>query len=191
MTSTPTLHPQTLIGPWTVSFDPRWGGPGSVVFDALTDWTLRPEEGIKYYSGIATYHKTFDLGEEIYLDKNTRTYLNLGEVRNMARVRLNGKDLGVVWCAPWQVEITKALKTKGNRLEIEIANLWPNRMIGDENEPYDGVVDNKWPDWLLKGTPRPTSRYTFTTYRFYKKGDPLLPSGLLGPVSISYRQLKD
>jgi hypothetical protein len=103
----------------------------------------------------------------------------------MARVRLNGKDLGVVWCAPWRVEITKTVKARGNKLEIEIANLWPNRMIGDENEPFDGVVDNKWPDWLLKGTQRPTKRYTFTTYRFYKKDDPLLPSGLLGPVCIT------
>jgi len=187
----PESGDQRLEGLWTVSFDPRWGGPGSVVFETLTDWTQRPEEGIKYYSGIATYSKTFDLSDEIDRDKNTRTYLKLGVVKNMARVRLNGKDLGVVWCAPWEVEITKALKAKGNRLEIEIANLWPNRMIGDENEPYDGVVDNRWPDWLLNGTQRPTKRFTFTTYRYYKKGDPLFPSGLLGPVSISSRHLKD
>ncbi len=182
---------QSLEGPWTVSFDPHWGGPGSVVFEELTDWTRRPEEGIRYYSGIATYSKTFDLSSDINRDKGNRIYLNLGKVKVMARIRLNGKDLGVVWCAPWQVEITKALKTGGNRLEIDIANLWPNRMIGDENEPFDGVVDNKWPQWLLNGTERPTKRYTFTTYRFYRKGDPLLPSGLLGPVRIITRHIKD
>ncbi|MFH0761365.1 MAG: glycosyl hydrolase [Bacteroidota bacterium] len=182
---------EVLSGSWTVSFDPRWGGPESVVFEMLTDWTQRPEEGIKNYSGIATYSKTFDLGDDINRDKNIRIYLNLGVVKNMARVWLNGKDLGVVWCAPWQVEITKAVKAKGNKLKIGVANLWPNRMIGDENEPYDGVVDNKWPDWLLNGTPRPTRRYTFTTYRYYKKGDPLLQSGLLGPVSISASWLRN
>ena len=176
---------KTLEGSWVVSFDPRWGGPESVVFDELTDWAQRPEEGIRYYSGIATYSKTFDLSSDINQDKKTRLFLNLGTVKVMARVKLNGKDLGVFWCAPWQVEITKAVRSKKNRLEIEVANLWPNRLIGDENEPDDGVVNEKWPEWLLNGTPRPTKRYTFTTYHPYKKGDPLLESGLLGPVTIS------
>jgi hypothetical protein len=174
-----------LEGPWNVSFDPTWGGPESVVFDDLTDWTLRPEEGIRYYSGIATYSKTFDLSDEINQDKKTRIFLNLGKVKVMARVQLNGEDLGVVWCAPWQVDITKAVRSKNNRLRIEVANLWPNRLIGDENEPDDGVVNEQWPEWLLNGTPRPTKRYTFTTYHPYKKGDPLLESGLLGPVTVN------
>ncbi|MFH0761364.1 MAG: glycosyl hydrolase [Bacteroidota bacterium] len=174
----------TLEGSWEVSFDPNWGGPESVVFESLTDWTKRPEEGIKYYSGIATYSKTFDLSNNINRDKNNRIYLNLGVVKNMARVRLNGKDLGVIWCAPWQVEITQAVKARGNKLEIEVANLWTNRLIGDENEPDDGVIDGKWPEWLLNGTRRPIKRYTFTTYHYYKKGDPLIESGLMGPVTI-------
>jgi hypothetical protein len=105
----------------------------------------------------------------------------------MARVRLNGKDLGVIWCAPWRLDITKALKSKGNKLEVEVANLWTNRLIGDENEPDDGVIDGKWPEWLLNGTRRPTKRYTFTTYHYYKKDDPLMESGLMGPVTIQSR----
>ena len=176
-----------LDGPWLVAFDPLWGGPESVVFEELTDWARRPEEGIRYYSGIATYSKTFDLSDEVNQDKNSRIYLNLGKVKVMARVRLNGKDLGVVWCAPWQVDITQAVKSRGNKLEIEVANLWTNRLIGDENEPDDGVIDGKWPEWLLNGTQRPTKRYTFTTYHFYKKGDPLMESGLMGPVTIQFR----
>lgn len=171
---------QVLDGPWKLKFDTLMGGPEEVVFEKLDDWSKRPEEGIRYYSGIAGYSKTFDLDFE----PKSELYLDLGEVRNMARVRLNGRDLGVVWTAPWQVRITDAVKGKGNMLEIEVANLWANRLIGDEALPDDGVKDGKWPDWLLNGTPRPSKRYTFTTHRFYKKDDPLQPSGLLGPVRI-------
>jgi len=87
----------SLNGPWDVSFDPKWGGPEKVRFDSLKDWTLRPEEGIKYYSGIAVYRQHFDLPKAAARDKDNRLYLDLGEVKNMARVRLNGQDMGVVW----------------------------------------------------------------------------------------------
>ncbi len=181
----PDIHSlMTLEGSWTVAFDTTWGGPEKVVFESLTDWTTRPEEGIRYYSGIATYSKTFDLPEAATSLKESELYLNLGIVKNMARVRLNGKDLGIVWTSPWQVNISGAVKKKGNKLEIDVANLWANRLIGDESLPDDGIKDNKWPDWLLNGTPRTSGRYTFTTHRFYKKDDPLMESGLLGPVSI-------
>ncbi len=175
---------KTLDGPWSVSFDPNWGGPEKVVFKALEDWTRRPEEGIKYYSGIAVYHQTFDLPEELAPEGNADLYIDLGEVKNMARVRLNGKDLGVAWTAPWRVKITDTVKKRGNNLEIEVANLWMNRLIGDEQFPDDGVRDGKWPAWLLEGKKRPSRRYAFTTNRYYKKDMPLRPSGLLGPVSI-------
>ncbi|NOY59359.1 MAG: hypothetical protein GXO75_10605, partial [Calditrichaeota bacterium] len=171
-------------GPWNISFDPKWGGPENVTFDKLEDWTTRPEQGIKYYSGIAVYHKTFDLPKDYIIKKNERLYLDLGQVDNLAAVLLNGKDLGVVWTAPWRVEITNAIRRKGNRLAIKVANLWPNRLIGDEQFPYDGIKDGKWPDWLLKGKPRTSGRYTFTTTRPYRKDSPLLKSGLLGPVRI-------
>ncbi|MCK9617743.1 MAG: glycosyl hydrolase [Lentimicrobiaceae bacterium] len=178
-------HPiMTLEGPWNIAFDPAWGGPEKVVFETLSDWTRRPEEGIRYYSGIATYSKTFDMPESTGSLKKSELYLNLGKVKNMARIRLNGKDLGVLWTSPWQVNISGAVKKKGNKLEIDVANLWANRLIGDESLPDDGIKDNKWPDWLLNGTPRTSGRYTFTTHRFYKKDDPLMESGLLGPVSI-------
>jgi len=173
-----------LEGAWTVAFDTKWGGPEKVVFETLTDWVKRQEDGIRHYSGIATYSKTFDLLELSDSKEESELYLNLGVVKNMARVILNGKDLGVVWTSPWQVNISDAVKKRGNKLEIEVANLWANRLIGDESLPDDGVINGKWPDWLLNGTPRTSGRYTFTTHRFYKKEDPLIESGLIGPVSI-------
>ena len=174
-----------IEGPWSVSFDPQWGGPENVTFGKLEDWTKRPEDGIRFYSGIAVYRTAFDLPKE-----NGDMYLDLSEVRNMARVRLNGKNLGVVWTAPWMVNIANVVKKKGNRLEIEVANLWPNRIIGDERLPDDGVQDGKWPSWLLEKKPRTSGRYTFTTHRYYTKDSPLLKSGLIGPVKIM-RMLKD
>lgn len=179
-----TAGTDTLQGAWTVSFDTAWGGPGKITFDRLTDWTSRPEEGIKYYSGIALYQQRFDLPAESTAKPQERLYLDLGEVKHIARVRLNGKDLGVVWTAPWKVDITDIILQKNNQLEITVANLWPNRLIGDEQLPDDGIRDGRWPEWLLKGEKRTSGRYTFTTNRYYKKGAPLLKSGLLGPVTI-------
>lgn len=170
-----------LEGPWTVAFDTLWGGPDKAVFDSLVDWTTRTEEGIRYYSGIARYTRQFDMPED---PGKSEIFLDLGVVRNMAQVRLNGRNLGVVWTSPWQVNITDAVKEKGNTLEIDIANLWANRLIGDESFPDDGVKDGQWPDWVINGMQRSSIRYTFTTHRFYKKGDPLMESGLLGPVRI-------
>ena len=173
-----------LDGKWNVSFNPTWGGPENIQFDSLYDWTKRPDDGIRYYSGIAVYRKSFDLPDNEVRSKKSEYYLELGTVKNLAHVKLNGKDLGIIWTAPWQVNITDALKSKGNQIEIQVADLWINRLIGDENQPWDGVKDGKWPEWLLNGTPRESKRFTFTTHRFYKKDDPLVESGLLGPVII-------
>ena len=118
-----------LTGPWEVSFDPRWGGPGTVTFAELQDWITRAEEGIKYFSGTAIYRMTFDATD------TAATHLDLGVVKNLARVKLNGEDRGIVWTAPWRVKLGRSLHTHGNRLEIEVVNLWPNRLIGDGTLP--------------------------------------------------------
>lgn len=181
-----------LGGPWEVSFDPRWGGPGKIRFETLTDWITRPEDGVRFYSGTATYHKDFDIPSlaDQTTKQRARLWLNLGAVMNMAKVRLNGHDLGVVWCSPWSVEITGVAQRRGNQLEIDVANLWPNRLIGDEQLPSDceyGKGGNllRWPDWFLKNEPRPSpGRYTFATWKHFTKDSALLPSGLLGPVRI-------
>jgi hypothetical protein len=154
-----------ILGPWEVAFDPSLGGPRQMAtFTDLQDWSQRPEPGIKYYSGIATYHKTFDLPMNVEREGRP-ILLDLGVVHNMARVRLNGQDLGIVWCAPWRVDITQAVKAQDNRLEIDVANLWPNRLIGDKSLP-------------------PDQRIGWTTFNPYRTHSPLLPSGLLGPLSI-------
>ncbi|MCP4312853.1 MAG: hypothetical protein GY790_16445 [Bacteroidetes bacterium] len=156
-----------LSGPWQVSFDPKWGGPESIVFDELVDWTQRPEEGIRYYSGRATYRKKFDLPVST---SEQPVYLDLGELSCIARVRLNGKDLGVVWTAPWHIEITNTVRPEGNQLEIEVANHWINRIIGDEKLP-------------------PEQRFTQTNVE--SKTTPLQPAGLLGPVCLFIAQAEE
>jgi hypothetical protein len=178
-----------LKGPWVVSFDPKRGGPARVEFKNLSDWSTRPEPEIRYFSGIALYGMEFDT-RDLGIHGRERLVLDLGVVKCLARVRLNGKDLGVVWCAPWQVELGKTLRPGKNRLEIEVANLWPNRLIGDEQFPADcdynpdGALA-RWPEWLLDRAPRPSrDRLTFATWRLFRKDSPLLPSGLLGPVTI-------
>ena len=155
------LH--TLSGPWEVSFDPKWGGPEKVIFDQLVDWTIRPEFGIKHYSGSALYRKRFDLTTA--QAKSARVLLDLGELHEVAAVRLNGVDLGVAWTRPARVELTGVLKVTGNDLEITVVNLWPNRLIGDEGSPKE-------------------SRLTETNIHKFNSSTPLLPSGLIGPVRI-------
>jgi hypothetical protein len=178
-----TKNQKTLDAPWTVSFDPKWGGPESTVFDKLIDWTAHSDKGIKYYSGTAFYRQTFDMPD---YKKDGTLYLDLGKVKNIARVRLNGKDLGIVWTAPWRADVTGVVKSKNNRLEIEVVNLWANRLIGDEQMPYDGISKGRFPDWLLEGKPRTSGRYTFAPYSPFGKNSPLLESGLLGPVTILF-----
>jgi hypothetical protein len=156
---------QELAGAWTVAFDPKWGGPERVTFTKLEDWAARPEDGIRYYAGTATYRTTFEPQAQ---SPRSAIYLDLGVVKNVARVRLNGRDLGVVWTAPWRVAITGAVKSGANELEIQVANLWPNRLIGDATLPKD-------------------KRLAVTNVRTYDtagRSAKLLPSGLLGPVRL-------
>ena len=146
----------------------------------LQDWTTRPEPGIKYYSGTAAYRKTLELARV----PEGRTYLDLGVVHDMARVRLNGKDLGVVWCAPWRVDVTGVLRAGDNALEIEVVNRWANRLIGDK-QPADAEVRTvDVPPGFLGGNKLKAGRYTFSTNDPYDRQSPLLSSGLLGPVTL-------
>ncbi len=163
----------TLEGPWEVTFPASVGGvartePITATFAQLQDWTDRDEPTIRHYSGIATYRRQFDMPATLEPPCDS-IWLDLGAVQCLARVRLNGKDLGVVWCAPWRVEITSALQARDNQLEIEVANLWPNRLIGDAGLP-------------------PEKRMAWSTWSPYTKDSPLLSSGLLGPVRIMKSQ---
>jgi hypothetical protein len=184
-----------LAGAWEVRFDPQWGGPEKAVFERLEDWTQRPEEGIKYYSGTATYRKTFNMSKMAGTTKAKRSdgerlWLDLGMVKNLARVKFNGHDLGTLWCSPWRVDITDLVKPGGNKLEIAVVNLWPNRLTGDEQLFADAEFGKggnllRLPDWVVKNEPRPSKgRYAFSTWKHFTKESALLSSGLLGPVQI-------
>ncbi len=153
----------TLMAPWEVSFDPKWGGPEKVQFAPLEDWTRRQEPGIKYYSGKAVYQTSFDWPTAA--TEGTHC-LALGKVKNLASVELNGRELGVVWCDPWRVAIPAgALQKQNNTLQVVVANLWINRLIGDSGLP-------------------PQERLTWTTSNPFHPDSPLQESGLLGPVTI-------
>ncbi|MCE5268054.1 MAG: hypothetical protein LLG00_09230 [Planctomycetaceae bacterium] len=155
---------QEIAGPWTVAFDPALGGPSSTEFDKLVDWTHRDEPGIRYYSGKAVYKKAFTIDER---SKGRRLFLNLGDVKDLVDVRLNGRAVAVLWCPPWRVEITNIACPGDNELQLTVANQWVNRLIGDASLP-------------------PEKRVTWTTWNPYTAKSPLLPSGLLGPVRIEY-----
>jgi hypothetical protein len=188
-TNFPEPKPIAVVnGPWDVSFDTEWGGPKKIEFSELEDWTQRSERGIKYYSGLATYRKSFDLPD--FHPSDGDLYLDLGVVHHIARVRLNGKDLGVIWTAPWRMKITNVVRSKDNHLEIEVANLWTNRLLGDQQEPDVSVRTVRWSSGLLEGKEWPAGRYTFTTKRFGKMKLPLLKSGLLGPVTVQIADFK-
>ena len=161
--------------------------PASVKLDTLISWTEHPDPGVKYFSGTATYKKAF-LFRGLLPAKDRAYWLDLGDLKNIAEVKLNGKDLGILWKPPFRVDVTDALRDGSNELDIRVTNLWPNRLIGDEQLPedreWDGLHLKAWPQWLLDGKPSPTGRFTFTTWHHWKKDDALLPSGLFGPVTL-------
>jgi hypothetical protein len=152
-------QPKPVDGPWTVSFTPGWGAPAQVTFDKLLSWSDHPDPGIRYYSGTARYTTRVDL------PAGCDWTLDLGEVREIAEVWLNGQPLGIVWKKPFTVKLGPAARAGSNRLEIEVVNLWPNRLIGDQQLP-------------------PEKRFTKTNVAKFTANSPLMPSGLLGPVIL-------
>jgi hypothetical protein len=180
--------PIELNTDWDVAFSPKDGGPEHAKFDKLISWSDSADKGIKYYSGTAVYTKRFDVPAN-WMAKNGRYELDLGHVEVMARVTVNGQDLGILWKTPYRVDISRALKPGENTLEIQVVNLWINRQIGDEFLPEDSDRNpdgtlKEWPKWLLEGKQSPTGRHTFTSWRLWHKDEALQPSGLLGPVQI-------
>jgi hypothetical protein len=181
--------PQEVSGAWNLNFPPNWGAPPSVTVGQLISWTGHANDGVRYFSGTATYEKEIEIPAD-RLSAGRELWLDLGAVKNLAEVSLNGRDLGVLWKPPFRVNITAAAKPGANKLAVKVTNLWPNRLIGDEQLPPDGdrSGDGKrlkaWPQWLLEGKPSPTGRLTFATWRQYDTNSPLLESGLLGRVTL-------
>ena len=151
-----------IDGPWTVHFDEQWGGPKSVTANRLMSYTESLNPGIKYYSGTAVYENHFSI--TVAELKQGRILLDLGEVGCMAQVIVNGKEVATLWKTPYKTDITDALAVGDNHLEVKVANQWVNRIIGDRQP---GSV-----------------KYTYTPTDFYKADSPLLPAGLMGPVTL-------
>jgi len=153
----------TVEGPWNVSFQSGRGAPAAVTLDTLSSWSDNADTGVKYFSGRGDYTSTIKVRED-WLIKCARIWLDLGDVKNLAEVKVNGKQLGTVWHAPYRVDVTNALKPGANEVSIAVTNAWTNRLIGDKQPG--------------------ATKYTFTDDNLYKANSPLLPSGLLGPVSL-------
>jgi hypothetical protein len=154
----------TLEGAWEINFQKKRGAPAMITLDNLTSWSENADIGVKYFSGTGTYKKNIEAPSE-WFSNGARLWLDLGSVKNLAGVTVNGKELGIVWKAPFRIDVTDALKPGTNALEVRVTNLWVNRLIGDAQ-----------PDAVKK--------YTYTTQQFYRANSHLIPSGLLGPVRI-------
>jgi hypothetical protein len=153
----------TLKGPWTVEFQPGRGAPASITMDELTDWSKSDNPGVKYFSGIGTYTKTVQASPD-WFHKGAHLWIDLGDVKNLAVVTVNGKNMGEVWHAPYRVDVTSALKPGANQITVEAVNAWVNRLIGDQQPG--------------------ATKYTFADVKPYHADSPLLPSGLIGPVTV-------
>ncbi len=159
----PTEVPLAIPGPWTIAFQPGRGAPPTATFDQLTSWSDNTDAGIKYFSGTGTYTNTIQVPADS-LAKDAHLWLDLGDVKNLAQVTVNGMDMGVVWHAPYRIDVTAALKPGANQVSVKVINAWVNRLIGDQQ-------------------PGATA-YTFADVKPYRANSPLLPSGLLGPVRL-------
>ena len=159
---------QTIDGTWHLSFPPKLGAPATAEFDHLMSWTESADAGVKYFSGTATYRKTVEIPGADF-GAGRKIFLDLGTVKNLATVSINGKSLGTVWKEPFRVDLTAAARPGANDLEIQVVNLWPNRLIGDQKLPQE-------------------KRITWASVTPYKADHALFPSGLIGPVRIVVAQ---
>jgi len=187
--------PIKVDGPWTVTFPPNLGAPPSIRLKQLMSLTQYSDYGVRFFSGTATYKATFRIPE--YLLRNRLEYdLDLGDVRVIAEVSLNGHDLGTLWKPPYKVNISKFLRPGTNSIQVKVTNLWINRMIGDEFLPEDAEFNyapgdiftdgtaRSWPDWLIWNRPRTSGRITYSNYKIWRQSDNLIDSGLIGPVKV-------
>ncbi len=179
--------PIELNSDWKVTFPNVKSEQKTYTFPQLIDWTSHTADVVKYFSGTATYENVFRVNKKM-LSKNQQITLDLGEVSIAARVIINGKDLGMLWMSPFQLDVTNDLKKGDNTIKIEVTNQWTNRLIGDEQFPNETGFDRKaevMPDWFLNNEPAPIEqRSTFTITNFYNKKAELIPAGLLGPVRL-------
>ena len=180
--------PLALSRPWEVSFGaPRGTTPEHLTFDRLVSWPDHPNAAVRDYSGTATYEQTVELPAS-FLAGGRRIELDLGRVEVMAEVRVNGRNLGVVWKSPYRIDVTDALRTGKNKISISVVSTWINRMIADDRLPsalvWNDVNLAAIPDWARSNEPAPDGRVTFTTRRHVTQKDSPVPAGLIGPVRL-------
>lgn len=174
--------PSIVEGAWQVSFPKK-----KATFEKLISWSESDDESIRYFSGTAVYRRSVEVPKEFFAP-GRRILLDLGRVECIAELKIDGKSLGTLWTLEKSLDVTDHLKPGvANELEISVTNLWPNRLIGDDRLPPDSERNPngtlvKWPDWLLEGKPNPSGRETFCMWNLWSKDDPLIPSGLIGPV---------
>lgn len=173
-----------ITGPWKVCFNPELAAPAESTFDKLIPYTAHPDENIRYYSSKATYVKTFDVPAALVSGKEP-IFLDPGDVKELAEVKLNGASLGVLWSAPWRIEVTGKLKPGANTLEVDVTNTWHNRMLG-EIKKYGkaGTFDEGNPKAWLGKQPTAPARLNFPSGRAMDVGDEPLPAGLLGTTQL-------
>ena len=187
--------PIEIAGPWDLNFPPNWGAPAQVILPTLASWTENTNSGVKYFSGTATYTKEIEIpADRLGANHSLRTlWLDLGKVKNLAEVFVNGQPLGILWKPPFRVDISSVARPGKNKIEIKVTNLWPNRLIGDEQLPADtewnGIQIKRIPQWVTEGKPSPTGRLTFTTWHHWTKEMQPLESGLLGPVTLRTEEI--
>ena len=180
-----------LKGPWNVILDSPVEESRKLVMPKLENLAGHADPNVMYFSGIANYSMKFEIS-----DLKSQMTLDLGKVHDLARVTLNGKDLGVLWQSPFTLDISSALKSGSNHLEIAVTNTWHNRLVGDEQYPADfewgedrddkGHAMKSYPDWFVKNQPRPEkNRKCFVVWYYHRKDTKLLPAGLLGPVTLT------
>jgi hypothetical protein len=184
--------PANLGNTWELSFQPGRGAPASLPLVRLMDLSRHADDGISHFSGTMTYRKTIRRPEVKNTGMETRFWLDLGAVGNLAEILVNQKNLGVLWKKPFRMDVTDALREGANEIEVRVSNLWVNRLIGDaEKMSTLGVAYNdragvisKWPEWVPKDAPPPDAPVTFATWRQWQGTEPLQPSGLIGPVTL-------
>ncbi len=189
--------PFKIDGSWNVAFNRESGYGGKIKIDPLIDWKDHKKDSIKYYSGTAKYTKTIKLNRA-QVNSHTKALLDLGKVYIVAEVKINGKPVAISWMPPFKLDITNFLIEGDNQLEIAITNQWSNSLIGDERYPPndDGYKlegfrpTGNMTEWYVNNESRPAGkRTTFTTAPFYKENDPLMSSGLVGPVHIEFSRV--
>jgi hypothetical protein len=186
-----------ITGNWKVSFQPKLDKPFDMEFPELIDFSKHSSREVNYFAGTATYLKTVNI-ESGLLEKGQKIILDLGEMNDIAEVKINEKNLGVLWYPPYFVDITDVIIKGENQLEIAVTNNWANRLIGDEQEPADfewgkdrgekmGRAMLAYPDWFTKNEPRPSQgRKTFSVWYYYRSDSQLKPAGLVGQVKLVF-----